>query len=302
MKRLISLVLVLIIGIAGGGCEESIAPFLETNRYFTIYGYLDTGADVQYVRVEPLRRLIDPPPPGPIDAEVSITELETGQVITWTDSLVTFDNDIYGHVYYANFTPVHNYTYRLDVRRSDGATTSATTTVPPNVEALINDPFSQTAGGFSRYGQRILWPTVDFKPFSVQVWYRFGRNRPNQPFRDIFLPYTDEDIGALQDGLWNIVLDLSEDRRMLFESAGIDPEQSGAEFPLTLYSIGVQVASTDGQWRPPNGIFDAEILIQPGVLSNVEDGFGFFGSVAQLKTEWTFTPDWYQRLGYPYPQ
>ena len=37
------------------GCEESVNPFVEEDRYFTVFGYLDTAAEEQFVRVIPLR-------------------------------------------------------------------------------------------------------------------------------------------------------------------------------------------------------------------------------------------------------
>jgi len=45
----------------------------------------------------------------------------------------------------------------------------------------------------------------------------------------------------------------------------------------------------DGAFVPPGGVFDAELLAQPGTLSNVEFGFGFIGSVGRFSTEWVIS-------------
>ena len=66
-------------------------------------------------------------------------------------------------------------------------------------------------------------------------------------------------------------------------------------------SMGMRIAMTDDGWRPPDGVFNEEILVQPGTFSNVEGGFGYFGSVNQLSYEWTLSPEVTALAGYTYP-
>ncbi len=282
------------------GCEETVEPFTNTDRYFTIYGFLDPSVDVQYLRVTPIRQLVDPPPPGPIDAEVMITELETGRTIAWEDSLITFEDGTSGHVFLGRFRPLHSYTYRIEVQRSDGIITSAETQVPPFIQADVSTPSTSTLGnGIVRVRQQVDWNGIDFTPFRIQVWYRFGGIQPGSAFRDVPVTYSDESLGRFDENRWTITVDLTEDQNFLREELGFPGNQA---FPLILYGIGMQVTVPDAQWRPPNDVFDPEILIQPGTLSNVDKGFGFFGSVAQLNAEWTLSEETARLLGYPYPR
>ncbi len=105
-------------------CEESVDPFLETDRYFTLFGYLDTDLDTQYVRVIPLRRLVETPPPGPLDATVVSTDLVTGERVVWRDSVVTFANGRTGNVFYGVFNPHLGHRYKLEVADAQGRTTT----------------------------------------------------------------------------------------------------------------------------------------------------------------------------------
>ena len=52
MKQSVLLSLLLIFGlIFWAGCEEDVNPFVEEDRYFSVYGYLDTASNEQLVRV-----------------------------------------------------------------------------------------------------------------------------------------------------------------------------------------------------------------------------------------------------------
>lgn len=282
------------------GCEEAVEPFTNTDRHFSVFGFLDPASDVQYLRVTPIRQLVDPPPPGPIDAQVTVTELETGRTIAWEDSVIIFEDGTAGHVFRGRFRPLHSYTYRLEVRRSDGITTSAETHVPAFLQATVNPPSTSTLGnGVVRVRQEVAWQGIDFRPFRVQVWYRFSGTQPGSAFRDVPVTYSADNLGRFDSDVWRVNVDLTEDQNFLREEFGVPGNEA---FPFTLYGVGMQVTVPDAQWRPPGGVFDPEILIQPGTLSNVQNGFGFFGSVAQLNTEWTLSQETARLLGYPYPR
>ena len=67
---------------------------------------------------------------------------------------------------------------------------------------------------------------------------------------------------------------------------------------LTLVSMGVRIRILDANWDPPEGLFDPEVLAQPGTLSNVENGYGFWGSIGVYTQEWPVTIDFSRLLGY----
>ncbi len=273
-------------------CDETVDPFLPSDRYFSLYGYLDTDRDVQYVRVIPLRRLVEPPLPGPLDATVTTTDLMTGEQVVWRDSVITFSDGSSGNVFYGAFRPYFGHRYRIEVVSADGNSTRAETTVPDARPASVGEVYSGIT--FQSLSQDVFWPDVDFVPTRVQVWYRFAPSSPDAPFFDLPINYTDVELGqAVNDG-WRVTAFLMRDVQEVLKILG-------RPNPPTLYNVGMKISVTSDDWRPPGGAFDPEVLIQPGTFTNVENGFGFFGSVAQLNAEWTLTRDAYARLGYPYP-
>ncbi len=273
-------------------CSETVDPFIDAGRYFSLYGYLDTDRDTQYVRVIPLRRRVDLPPPGPLDATVVTTDLVTGEQRAWRDSLVTFSDGTTGNVFFGVFRPHFGHRYRIEVRDEAGNTASAETTVPDAREATIGPVYTGTT--LQSVSQDVLWPDVDFVPARVQAWYRFAPDTTGGVFRDVVVNYNDVELGRQEGGDWRITTFLLRDVEKVLETLG-------QASPPPLYNVGMKVSVTSDDWRPPGGKFDFEVLIQPGTFSNVEGGFGFFGSVAQLNAEWTLPRDAYTRLGYPHP-
>ena len=267
-------------------CEDSVNPFIEADRYYSIYGYLDTASDTQFVRVVPLRKTIGAIESREIDAAVATTSLEDGRTIVWRDSVIDMSDGSIAHVFYAAFRPIPDWTYRIEVSRSDGITAMASTTVPPSVTASVSPP-RIIPGGLS---QTVTWSNVDFPPFRVEVWYRFFNRPPNRPFREAILAYAD--VGRRTGNDWSVPVPLTKDRKLVTELLGAPPEE------LTFSAIGMRLTMTDERWRPPGGVFDVDVLVQPEVFTNVEGGFGFFGSVNQFAFEWTLDPETVKQLGY----
>src|SRR5690606_7524938 len=87
-----------------------------------------------------------------------------------------------------------------------------------------------------------------------------------------------------------ITLDLRKDRLTL------DTLFTVRQYPLL--GAGVRITVLDEAFVPPGGVFDPDILVQPGTLSNVQNGFGFVGSVARYTAEWVFSDDAMERLDY----
>ena len=87
----------------------------------------------------------------------------------------------------------------------------------------------------------------------------------------IRVPYTD----ALEqvDGAWVVrVAFLRDAQDAVFERVD---RPAGSRVVLLYMEVRVFVA--DEAWRPPGGVFDEDLLVQPGAFSNVENGFGFVG-------------------------
>ena len=278
-----------------GGCDETFSPFVEEDRYFSIYGYLDTASDRQMVRVVPLRTTFADPGTDELDVEVRSIEIGSGDVVVWRDSVVTFNDGSVGHVFIGDFRPYPGWTYRFEVERPDGKITSAETTVPLPSNVEISDvPLNQAIAT-----QMVRWSDIPIQPFRVEVWYRFLTS-PSRPFDHAVLIYGNEDnrVGLpVGDDEWEIQVTLSGDREDALDGAGLP---SDAE-PFLL-AVGMRLTMTDDAWRPPDGIFNPDVLVQPGAFSNVENGFGFFGSLNQYTVEWTLPDQVIENMGYRPPR
>lgn len=291
--------LLVVFALVLAGCDEDVYPFLETDRYFSVYGYLDTDAEVQYLRVVQHRRTVDPPPPGPLDATVTTEDIATGAVTVWRDSLVTFRDGTQGNVFYARFPVLAGHAYRLTVTDGAGNSSAATTVVPAEHDARVNTVM--TGGVGSRFVlQEVRWDDVTFPPVRVQTWYRFADfAQKDALFFDVPVTYPESELGAAvrnEEGspAWQVTIDYHRDADRIREILGT------TVLPA-LYNVGMKISVTSADWRPPGGAFDPEVLIQPGTFSNVENGFGFFGSVAHFDAEWTLAPNVIRMIGYGMP-
>ncbi|RMF65573.1 MAG: DUF4249 family protein [Bacteroidetes bacterium] len=114
-----------------GACDTAVSPLRDDpDAFFALHGYLDTGADTQYVRVQALRSTVAPETTAFLDATVHSLDEATGATRAWHDSLVTLEDGRPGHLFFAPFRPEPGRTYRLVVTRSDGARTEARITTP----------------------------------------------------------------------------------------------------------------------------------------------------------------------------
>ena len=266
-------------------CDDSfIDPFSNEDRFFTVYGFLDQLETEHAVRVIPVTRraevIRDPSEPqASIDAQVFSIDVRTGATERWEHSLERLDNGNLGHIFRGRFRVLEGRTYRLEVRRSDGVITSAETTVPrlpatkPNPDTLFF-PFevSPDAG----LSQEVSIADL-VSPWDIILTYDLQGTA-------VRLPYGR--VGTRTDEGWRFTVDLQADAPRMRQVLGLTDT---APLPL-LHAICLQVRLLDQQWDPPQGLFDAEILAQPGTLSNVENGYGFFGSIGLYQYTWIQPP------------
>ena len=261
-------------------CEETIDPLLETDRQFTLWGTLDMNADTQYVRVVPIRPTLDAPA-GPLDAAVTSTDLNTGETVAWRDSVITFSGGTVAHVFYAPLRVQPQHTYRIEVTAPDRPlVTSATTTIPPRPEPVVapEDVRSVTTPQGARITaeQQVRWNAVPRRPFRVEQWYRFLA-LDDFSFRDVVLPF-EPPFNTVSGDAWVVDLNLLAQRAALDSLIDLNNK--------VLAGLAMRITVLDDAFVPPGGLFDPEVLVQPGTLTNVENGFGFVGSVGRFSVEW----------------
>jgi len=272
------LIVVLVLVVSPLSCSDPlIDPFQNDSMYFTVYGYLDEQSLSQAIRVIPVTRrnatIFSPSDlNAQIDAVVTTTDLSTGQVTTWTHNLDQLTDGTFAHIYRASFNIRTGRRYRLEIVRNDGKMTTAETHVPSfsSRRVQVGDRHVDSLGSAL---QDLVLPDVP-SPWDIQVIYRF-------PF-PIYLPYGR--VGKADgENDWRFTIHIDDDIERLATIREMNPGE------IQWSSMGVQIQILDDKWDPPLDIFDPEVLAQPNALTNVENGYGFFGSVSLLQDGWPST-------------
>ncbi len=263
-----ALVALLAAGAPAIGCDEAdFDPFEPSNRYFSVYGYLDAAADTQFVRVTPLRDSLLAGP-GPLDAAVTLERLDTGAKTVWRDSLVRLAGGRLGHVFWSAERVVPGPTYRLAVTRSDGAASVADVVVPDTIREVI---LSSGGGpGVPPTSQSI---TVSGAEHLADLRLHLQLSGPSVGVTLAYLPRA----SRTPDGLYIVGADVYADTQQALNGGdGVCPG---------LQSARVFVAATTPGWPDFAGL-DLETAALPDVNTNVEHGLGFVGGVAIKEVAW----------------
>lgn len=250
------------------GCEEHPNPLVGEERPFTVYGYLDPLSSRQAIRVLPLLDTITSASES-IDAQVTSINLTTGEERQWKDSLVTYEDGGTGHVFVSHFTPEFGHAYRLEIMRSDGVGSFVQVTVPPQVTMTGRQGVAPVLFHYTLQASE--------KPNIVQadVQYVAAALQPldNPIFYPVDVSYrTKEEL--VGEG-WEITIDMQDDYQVIEEA--FDRVCLTTEY-IRMRSMAFVVFIGDDAWVPPGGVFDEDVLVQPGLFSNVENGYGFFGA------------------------
>ena len=310
MKRPYLLLLLAGLTLVTASCDDTaIDPFSNEGRFFTIYGFLDQLETEHAVRVIPVTRraevIRDPSDPqASIDARVFSVDLTTEQRREWTHALERLDNGNFGHVFRSRFIVQPGRRYRLEVHRSDGVITSAETQVPSIPDAALLERSAVVySPDSSIVTQSIKIPGVA-SPWEIQAVYLMSNQNDGSEAGSgslngrFFVSYGREGQRT-NDGGWEVTLQISDDTEAVrTEIAEFRAQGVYDNSPETVESMGVQLRMLDQNWDPPEGVFDPEVLAQPGVLSNVENGYGFFGSIGLYTQEWIVSREFALSLGF----
>ncbi|MFT4604652.1 MAG: hypothetical protein ACI9W4_001385 [Rhodothermales bacterium] len=288
--------------------DTTLDPFDNDERYFTVYGFLDELDQNHSVRVIPVTRtpelILAPTEDNRIDAKVFSTDLTTGLVREWTHSLEQLDDDTYGHVFRSRFIVMPGRRYRLEVIRADDKMAWAETQIPtiPDAALFQKGPITFSPDSM-QIRQQITIPRVA-SPWDINAIYLLNNQNDGQEPGGgalqafFFVPYGRSGLRTA-DGAWSVTLDLTQDTETVrqiiadFRADGVYDQS-----PESVMSMGVQVRIMDGDWDPPLGVFDPEILAQPDVIGNVQYGFGHFGALGVFREEWPVNRALTLALGY----
>ncbi len=293
-------VLVAVLAVLSGCDETFLDPFDNDERFFTVYGFLDPMQLRQTIRVIPVTRFPEDIQ-GPaedqafIDARVYTRDLTDSTSTLWQHELKQQDDGSFIHLYHADFLVKPGHTYRLDIIRNDETTTSATTIVPrPTSDKIVlaSGPVVQSD---SSVVQEIALPDIPALWDLSAIYLVEGPS-----YRDrVFVPYPTPS-GPDEDGLWKYRLNVTADQDSIIARAErFMRNQAVDTLPVTLTAMGVQFRIIDTEWHPLLTESDIIRLSQPGVASNVVNGYGMFGSMGLHREEWEVSTQVAAVLGYP---
>ncbi|MEX2600247.1 MAG: hypothetical protein WD355_01285 [Balneolaceae bacterium] len=257
------------------GCNETFEPWIENDRYhFSIYGYLDSSADTQWVRVMPVREdfLLDPE--QPIDATVTLEHIETGETVVMSDSLFEYAHGAYAWNFWTTMDLEPEQTYRIRAERSDGEYSQAQTTLPSDFPTPIVaitgssflNPIDQTA---------IYIEEVDHLA-DVQTVFEIHISQTGERHL-VGIPHLQNAFKLAGIASYQVVFDPRDDFMHLISSY-----PTASQVRLTTHfeefdaRIFVASAGPDYHYFPSiDEVFDP----LPKALSNVENGVGYLAGM-----------------------
>jgi hypothetical protein len=248
-------------------CSEDVVSNLPSDRVFETYGVLNSAADTQFVRVFPIRSRFEAYRDPSIDAVVTSSDLETGDRRVWRDSVLAFADGTYGYLFWSSFRALGGRAYELVVERSDGEHARAVVNVPdlPVVLPAPSDSSLEWTIRLTGAGARIH--SVDVRHF-LMYDHCLGQ------LTTLVVPIDGNVTHTARDVLFDVDLaGTYRDLVTILNRMGL----YRSVFGILPFQMLLRLAVTEETWAPPGGIFDPEVLVEPGLLSNVASGFGMVG-------------------------
>src|SRR5690606_19599811 len=302
-RRSVLLLVGLVLLVAG--CEQSVDPIVGSEHPYTIWGFMNAGADTQVVRVFPIREELFPELGSGIDARVFSTDLTTGERREWTYEVVQFDSLIEGHLFKSPFRAEFEHRYRLEVVRSDGATSSAEVVVPPEVTFEIDVDPNSTIIPVRIEGDAPILLGVLVTYHATNVISPTAWPPPPEtvipPTVQLPVSISYRQLARRVHGGWAFDINMGRDFAAVhaaYEANCLLTEAGGFAPDIWLRRMDFSLVAADSSWAPPGGVFDPNILSVPGTFSNVENGYGYFGAGIGIVHDWSPNLEVAQRVGY----
>ncbi len=260
------------------GCEEDVAGPTGVDEPFSLYGVFNPQLPMQTVLVAPVEDLLVAESRDVLDAVVTSTDLNSGKTYIWQDSVSANATGQLDHIFVADFFPAYDSRHRMDVVRSDGEHTFVEVEVPGKVHIKDNDAGTRNL--------HVRVSGLDDEPFSlvrIETIYEVSFYHVNVPDTVCATPrrryaFSHKGMEEKANRGWEFTTDLNllyETMRSYYHNdTGIafnHPLQDG----LALLRFGLEITVGSLAWDPPGGDpADERVLVHPGTLSNVENGYG----------------------------
>jgi hypothetical protein len=276
------------------GCEENITAVTGTDRAFSFYGVLRPEADTQYISIYPISDVLAPTEPEPLDATITAVNQSTGETYELRDSVVREPNGDFAHFAWMPIRANYDHTYNIRAENREHQVSTVTVTVPPEASLEIREPEERFSAG-------IINPVfVDGdvpRLMKVEVEYHIKFNEGEPEVTTARVPVSYREKARKVDGGWIIDINLSDDFEILRGRLRAQGDWS-VSYGIALLDMTVRMAVVNEEWNPPGGDFDDDVLVQPGTMSNVENGFGFVGAGFRLNETWRPAEEYLEMAGW----
>lgn len=264
------------------GCEEDVAGPTGIEEPFTVFGVLNPRLNTQELLVSPISASLAPSD-APIDAVVTSMDLETGEVHSWRPELEPNATGQLDHIYRSEFRPEFGGAYRIEITRSDGASTLIGVEVPGQVVVDTDEEGGVLDLRITGEEFRIVDASISF---AVRFYDLNMSDRemcqPGNPLGTYTLPLANTPTKI--DGGYRYRLSLDEVYEILrgYYAADYSPEHfdgfSNPNFDgLALMDIEASLTVGGLAWDPPGGNLDINARAFPSSLDDAQNGFGFVG-------------------------
>ncbi len=247
------------------GCDNTISPLTDdAEKVFAIHGFLDSDSDTQTVRINALTATVLAENPSLHEISIQSVDVQTSEVVTWSDSPVELFDGSIAHLFSGVFTPLFDHTYELQVWRRGEPAAKATTTIPGRPSFFASEPVGDTL----QFSQVIFIEGLDAPPLHIAMRYEVSRPNENA-ITTVFIQY-DQD-GRLKVNGWEFDAYLKRDQQVVLRDIGWPTDGPAIE----LRSVGAFVSVQSPEWeRIDNPV-------------NLQNAHGFFGSLGRFELQWT---------------
>jgi hypothetical protein len=164
--------------------------------------------------------------------------------------------------------------------------------VPGAVEPVVEEPVIQVG----QVRQLVRWDGAP-RLINLRLIYSIEVFRGNEAIDTLALAIPYEEQAIPTEAGWGVQVDYSSD---LAQIVRIYVEAFGSLFNITfgLLDLELRVMVISEDWSPPGGVFDPDLLVEPGTFSNVENGFGFVGAGYPASVHWLLDPEVQREAGF----
>jgi len=243
-------------------CDETFVALAESERTFSVFGYLDPAADTQWVRVTPTRPVIFTSR-EPLSATVELKALGSGKTIVLRDSVFAFPvfqqtgaDSFYVHNFWTDEPIEPGEVYEFKASAPDGLPATATVAIP--AEFPITVALNQVSQAASSVDQARVDGTAHIAFVRVDVYFHDGCGNGLQV----------QNFPAPRNGSGSHVVQVSKLNPLAREGCG----------DARVHRRMLRIIGSQEPW-PTGPQFDIGALGASAIPTNLTNGVGFLGGV-----------------------